>query len=272
MTRTGRIVVRSAGLATALLAATAVLAMMVGTASAAVIYNNIPKPLPGNLPSVPFEASSSSEFGGQVGFASPQARYGKDVIITMSSWACENLQSGANCHTTPKATFNWPITLSIYNVGAGEEPGAQIFTLTQTATIPYRPSANSHLCTPNVEGNVGWGASCFHGKAFKVHFPLGGLKLPDKAIISVAYNTTDYGYEPTHGSPPNIGADSLNVAVVKPPPAVGTNPLPEDGYVNSLWPFMYGGLGTLGTFSLAGPTGYLEGEQPAIEVQAKVRP
>ncbi|MBI2356983.1 hypothetical protein HYV12_02970 [Candidatus Dojkabacteria bacterium] len=35
-------------------------------AASAVVYNSIPDPLPGNVPSLGFEATSTSEFGGQV--------------------------------------------------------------------------------------------------------------------------------------------------------------------------------------------------------------
>ena len=64
---TGRIPRRAARLAAAVLATAGALAMTAGAASASeVIYNNIPSPLPGNLPSVPFQAIQSSEFGGQV--------------------------------------------------------------------------------------------------------------------------------------------------------------------------------------------------------------
>jgi hypothetical protein len=88
---TGRIPARAAKLVAALLATTAVLAVIAGAASAAgtVIYNNIASPLPGNLPSVGFEATSASEFGGQVELAGASATK-TTVTVGMSSWACES--------------------------------------------------------------------------------------------------------------------------------------------------------------------------------------
>ncbi|MDE2588961.1 MAG: hypothetical protein KGL95_04780, partial [Patescibacteria group bacterium] len=53
------------------------------SASGIVIYNNIPTPLPGNLPSEAFEAQSASEFGGQIAFAGT-ARQNPTVTVTMS--------------------------------------------------------------------------------------------------------------------------------------------------------------------------------------------
>ena len=53
----------------AIFVATAALALAAGTASAGTVYNNIPKPIPGNVASLGFEATQTSEFGGQVQFA-----------------------------------------------------------------------------------------------------------------------------------------------------------------------------------------------------------
>lgn len=264
----GRIPARLAAAAAAALAAVAAIALTAASAGATLVYDNQPSMLPGNVVSVPFEAASTSEFGGLVGLAGT-ARKSPSVSVVLSSWACQNLEGGSACTTTPGTTFNWPITLNVYELGAGNEPGAKIASVTQTVAVPFRPSANNKRCTPNAEGAVGWGKNCFHGKAFKVTFELPDVTLPNEAIVSVAYNTTDYGYAPTHSA--DIGEDSLNVGITETPtaPSVGTDPLPEDGYVNSSWSNMYGGLGTLGTFSLAGPSGYLEGLQPLIKVKAK---
>jgi hypothetical protein len=258
---TGRIPARAAKLAGALLAATAAVALAAGTADAALIYNNVPTPKPKNLASIGFEATSTSEFGGLVEFAGT-TRKSPTVSVLMSSWACQNLQSGAACATTPHSSFSWPITLNAYEVGPGNTVGALITSKTESVTVPFRPSASKH-CPVNEEGDVGYGSGCFHGTAFRASFSLEGVTLPSKAIISVAYNTTDYGYAPTHEA--SIGEDSLNVALAG-APSVGSDPLPEDAYVNSTWSAMYGGLGTLGTFSIAGEWAEY---QPALKIQAK---
>lgn len=258
---TGRIPARAAKLAGALLAVCATTALAAGSADATLIYNNQPTPRPKNLVSLGFAATSTSEFGGQVEFAGTN-RTSPTVTVTMSSWACQNLQGGAACATTPHASFSWPITLNVYEVGPENSVGALIATTTENVAVPYRPSA-SKKCSPNSEGAVGYGKECFHGLAFKVPFSLEGTTLPSKAIISVAYNTTNYGYAPTHEA--DVGEDSLNVALAG-SPSVGTDPLPEDAYVNSSWSAMYSGMGTVGTFSIAGE--WAEA-QPVFKIKAK---
>jgi hypothetical protein len=269
----GRIPAVRASVAAALLAC-CVLAAGAAAASAEVIYDNVPVPKPKNLVSLGFEATQTSEFGGLVKFAGAD-RNSPTVTIEMSSWACQNLQGGAACSTSPGATFTWPITLNVYELGAGDEPGARIASKTLDVNVPYRPSANNKHCQLTGEGVVGWGRECYNGKAFKVSFPLEDLELPGEAILSVAYDTSDYGAEPTHEA--SVGEDSLNLGLTEPAnvsepapvaPSVGSDPLPEDAFVNSLYSAMYGGKGTVGSFSIAGEwTGF----QPIFEVKAKRR-
>lgn len=246
------------------------------SANAALIYNNIPAPLPGNLPSEGFEATSTAEFGGLVEFAGT-VRKEPTISAVMSSWACE-FGSGTTCATVPGATFSQRITLKIYKANAvtDEPEGGPIATTQQTFDIPYRPTA-SKKCVVTPEGQ-GWGKECFHGKTHVITFHPTEVTLPAKAIISIAYNTQNYGAEPTGTSGPY---DSLNVAVTEPkskveeevgkggvPPAVGLDPLPEYTYINSTYLQMYEPEphGLVGTFSLAnGWTGY----QPVFKVTAK---
>jgi hypothetical protein len=264
---TGRMSARATKLVAALLAVTAVTAIGASAAGAEVIFNNIPKPFPGNLASQAFEATQTSEFGSQVEFAGTD-RTSPTVTATLSSWACGNLQGGASCHTEPKQTFEYPITLNVYEVGPENQPGKLLDSSTQVFHIPYRPSA-SKRCSTTPEGVVGWGKNCFSGKAFKIRFPLVGAGLPEKAIVSIAYNTTDYGAEPTHSA--DVGEDSLNVALFEPGEPVmpvGTSPLPEDNYINSQNSAEYCGSSTpTGTFGLSGPC--WGGYQSAIRVIAK---
>jgi hypothetical protein len=267
----GRIPARGASLATAIVAAVGVLAISAGTASAGVIYNNTP-PHAKNLASLGYEATSTSEFGGLVKFAGT-SRTDPTVEITMSSWACQNLQGGAACKTESGATFTWPITLNVYELGAGNEPGAKIASKTLDVSVPFRPSANNKSCHLTSEGVVGFTKECFNGKEFRVKFPLEGVTLPSEAILSVAYDTSDYGAEPTHE--PSVGEDSLNLGLTEPAnpeepsavaPSVGSDPLPEDAFVNSTYSAMYGGIGTVGQFTIAGEwLGY----QPVFKVTAK---
>ncbi len=248
-------------------------------ASANVVYNNIPKPLPGNVVSQAFEATSTSEFGGQVSFASTQ-RNSPRLSVVMSSWGCQSGgASTGDCSTTPGAKFTEPIRFNVYRVGAGGEPGRLVGAVTHTYNLPYRPSANYTKCSGG-RWFSSRDSSCNNGKATRITAGLGSLDLPDQAIISVEYNTTHYGYEPIGESAPCFGTsggcpyDSLNVGVgdgdtstPEGEPTVGTQPQPDDAYLNSSWTGAYcdGSLGT-GTFRL--DAGCWTGYQPLYKVTA----
>jgi hypothetical protein len=250
-----------------LLAMGALVAVAAGSASAATtVYSNMPSPLPGNVGSVGFEATSAAELGGLVEFSG--AAKNPAVSVGMSSWSCQS--GGAedgSCVSAPGSSYNWPITLNIYEVGPGNSVGMKIVTVTQTFKIPYRPSADNTHCA----GNGGWfkAKTCFHGKLFKIKFSkLGTAKapvtLPAQAIISVAYNTTDHGYAPTGTPGPE---DSLNVGLGG-LATNGTDPLTESIYWNTTFGGFYcdGGAGGTGTFRL--DSGCWVGEQPMLQVQS----
>ena len=245
------------------------------------IYDNIPSPLPGNLPSQAFEATSTSEFGGALtmdsgGFGSS---VDDEVTVLMSSWGC---QSGHwyddTCATTPGSTFSEPITLNVYGpgmtIGGVTRPAGPPISVTQTFQIPFRPSSDDTHCTG---GNVGkWydaaSNTCFNGLATPIKFNLAGIKIMDNAVITVAYNTSDYGADPygdnnpCNSSSAGCGYDSLNVALTG-PPSVGSDPLPNDAYLDSNY---------AGSYCDSNPdVGNLvldhecwTGLQPAIRVQA----
>ena len=273
-TRTGTVM----GLATAILALTAI--MLVPAASAApmtVVYNNTTNPLPGNVPSVGFQATQTSEFGGQVQFAGTE-RDNPRINVRLSSWGCQSgTWNGGNCSTTPGSEFAHEIRLNVYKVNNDDEPGRLRAAVTRTVDMPYRPSANYTHCT---DANAGkWyhspSGNCYNGKLFNLTFDMGDTTLPEKAIISVEYNTSSWGYEPIGTSPACFTSsggcpyDSLNVGTEPGPPSVGTMPLPDDAYLNSATGGQYcdGGAGGTGFFRL--DAGCWTGFQPAIKVSAR---
>jgi hypothetical protein len=212
------------------------------------IYNNIPNPLPGNLVSVGYEATGTSEFGDRVTFAAGTNRGLKTVVQTMSSWGCQSGHWYSGCVTTPGATFSLPITLNIYNVGPGNAPGSLIGSVTQTFAIPYRPSADLVNCTAGTWFEASTG-TCFNGYATNITFNLGNLTVPDSVIFGIAYNTSHYGYVPIGQQAPcytssgGCGYDSLNVAVSDPVSSlsVGSNPAPNDAYQDTIYSSCTGG-------------------------------
>jgi hypothetical protein len=183
------------------------------------------------------------------------------------------------CVTTPGAVFSLPITLNIYAVSAGNSVGDLLASDTQTFKIPYRPSDDETNCPRDADGTRWYdGTFCYHGLAHNISWDLGGhnLTLPDRVIVSLMYNTSDYGYQPIgsgapcHSSSAGCGYDSLNVAVVSNTPFVGADPLPNSAYISSLWRGAYcaGDTGDLGIFRLdAGCWTYLGSDiQPAIQI------
>jgi hypothetical protein len=261
-----------------IIAALVVAGFMALTAVAAnaseVIYSNIPATLPGNFASYGNEAYSHAEFGGQIEFAGA-ARKNPKVTIAMSSWAC---QSGAwntnDCVTGAGAKFAWPITVNVYEVGPEGSVGAKLASGSKTFKMPYRPSA-SPKCTGGQAGEWYGKGSCWHGKAFKISMSLKAAKLPTNAIVSVSYNTTDYGPNPIGTTACNSSSagcfyDSLNVAVIEPeegPPTIGADPT-DAIYVNTTNSAETCESGTLGVFGPAKCAAFWEGAQPALAVSA----
>ena len=254
------------------------LTSLLGVASAfaqgVTIYNSIPTPLPGNLASQPFQAQQASEVGDRIQFAGT-ARSVIKVTQTMSSWGCENGNwYSSDCVTTPGATFSHPITLKIYNVGAGNQPGSLIGSVTQTFAIPFRPTADLVNCTGGRWREPSTG-NCYNGYATNITFNVAGLTVPSQVIYGIAYNTSGYGYAPIgyatacSASPQGCGYDSLNVAL-EGVVSVGTNPAPNDAYFNSLTAGNYcdGGAGGIGTFRLDPGAGCWIGFKPAVKFNA----
>ena len=242
------------------------------------IYDNIPNPFPGNLPSIAFEANQAEQFGDRVQFAGT-SRTLTTAVQGMSSWGC---QSGhwntGDCLTTPGATFSHPITLNLYNVASGNEVGSVIASVTQTFAIPYRPSADNTNCTGANAGK--WyhpaSATCFNGLATTITFNLAGLGIvvPNEVIYGIEYSTTHYGNPPVGESAScftssgGCGYDSLNVLTTADPPTVGVNPAPDDAYFSSLTAANYcdGGAGGVGTFRL--DAGCWTGFKPVVRFNA----
>lgn len=211
---------------------------------AASIYSNIPGTLAGNYPSLGYQATSTSEFGDRINFGGTD-RLLQSATVTMSSWARSEDFGNA-------VSFTHPLTLNIYSAGSGATPGALLGSVTQTFSIPYRPTV--------------WG---FNGIAFNATFDFSSLNLslPESIVYGLAYNTQSYGASP-------IGADgpynSLNFALndgVGGGITVGSNDNLDDTMWNTSFAGFYtdGGAGGVGLFRAdTNWTGYT----PMIEFNA----
>ena len=241
------------------LAALTVVGSAAAGSGANVIYNSlVPNGPPSNLPSVGFEATSTSEFGAAVTFAG-SARNLNSVTVGMSSFACVTGSwdgTGGACSTPTGATFSQPITLNIYNPSTddGVTPGTLRASVTQTFAIPYRPSTSSK-CASDPDRPYGWYSpglkKCFNGMTDNVTFNLSGVTLPNSIVYGIAFNTSHYGATPTGVSGPY---DSLNVALSTDGSGTTVNDVTagttDSIWLNSSWSGAYAdnGLGGVGTF------------------------
>ena len=99
--------------------------------------------------------------------------------------------------------------------------------------------------------------------------------LPSDVIVSVAYNTSDYGANPygtgtaCHTGGDQCGYDSLNVAVTPDTNstlAVGSDPVADSAYLSSTWGGAYCDNGSSGTGTFRLDSGCWTGEQPEISL------
>lgn len=165
-------------------------------------YNAIPASVNGNVPSVGFQASQTTEFGDQVGLGGKN-RTLNSMTVLFSSWACETGAWNTNdCTTTPGATFPVDITFNVYEDNAGT-PGAVLATKTQTVDMAYRPSASANCASGKWYNKAD--KTCYNGFPQAVKMAMPAATLGDTVIWSVTYDT----YNTNGGT--SGPADSLNV-------------------------------------------------------------
>jgi hypothetical protein len=206
------------------------------------VYNSILGPLPGNVPSLGYQATQTAEFGDLIQFAGTNRALSM-VTLVMSDWALAS--DWPTFNTGP--TWNHPITLKLYNVdnsGPNPAPGTLIATRTATFPIPWRPVAD-----PTCPGGTAWRAgdgNCYSGFAFTITFDLTGTTVPNQIIYGVAYNTETWGANPI-GTPGPY--ESLNYGLANRAPSVGSNPFPDTAYWNTETASNYtdGGTGEWGS-------------------------
>jgi hypothetical protein len=242
------------------------------------VYDSIPAPLPGNVPSEGPEAYAFNEFGDQVALATTQ-RLLTNVSVTMSSWGC---QSGhwydSTCATAPGATFSVPITFNIYAVGAGNTVGALLATKTDTFAVPYRPSYDSVKCPGAGKWFDAASSKCFNGKAVNITFKFTPqhVVLPNNVIYGIVYNSSHYGPTPVgeaaacYTSSGGCPYDSLNIGLAQVAPTVGTDVFPDGVYQNSPLAGAYcdGGTAGVGAFRLDNAPGCWAPYAPAVQIRA----
>ena len=242
------------------------------------LYNSIPKVLPGNVKSEGLEANAIAEFGDGVNLTGQPGSALHQVTIVLSSWACQNggVYAGT-CVTKPGAAFNQVVTMNIYSVvnSVPAAPGALLGSVTDTFSIPYRPTATPSLCGGDA---TQWYDSqdqlCHHGIAAPITFNFTNqhIALPNQVIVTVSYNTTHYGPHPIGQTAPCFSTstgcpyDSLNVSADTSAGILIGTPIDTDGvFVNYNSPGD-SCSGTAMTGVLALDDGCWQGYHPEIQI------
>lgn len=217
------------------------------TKSAAAVYDATPSPLPPNVASLGYEATSTSEAGDYVHLAGTSRKL-NTVTVTMSDWALYSQYSGDARYNSNSVNWTHPITVNIYSnhLDAHGVPDTRLATLTQAVSIPWRPAADSDCGTAWKATN----GQCYNGVAFNATFDLSSqnVTLPNDVIVGVEYNTADYGKTPIGIAGPY---NSLNVGIPENQTvSVGSDDNTDAIYWNSGYAGFYadGGSGGVGIF------------------------
>lgn len=244
------------------LSLTTALLFLAAGANADVLYSTMPSPVPYNVPSLGYEATSTAEFGQGVQLTGLGGGLLSQADVLMSNWALESTYEKVGTSTG----FYVPLTLNFYDVGPGDSVGSLFATDTIDAFILWRPEAS-----PSCTGGA-WLAGdgqCYNGLAQVVTFDLGALSVPNQFIYGLAFNTTDYGADPTGVPGPY---DSLNFGLIgngitPVTPSVGSDLVANSAYWNTSVASFYGdgGAGGVGIFRL--DANDWEGYDPAIDFE-----
>jgi len=224
------------GVLAAAVVASLALTATAGAVTPSAVYDATPSPLPPNVASLGFQATSTSEFGDKVHLAGTN-RVLDEITVTMSDWALKSDYPAVGTATS----WQHPITVNVYTTGL-----TLLATTTQNITIPWRPAAD-----PTCAGGTAWRASdglCYNGIAFDATFDMPNVTLPNDVIVGIAYNTQHYGSTPLGVPGPY---NSLNVGIPTGQTAsVGSDDNANNVYWNTSYGPFYsdGGLGGTGAF------------------------
>ena len=225
--------------------------LAVAPAQASLVYTSLPGGTVYNVTSLGYEATATVEFGQGVSIAGSAVL--SQAQILLSNWALESTYEPVGTSTG----FDVPLTLNLYQVGAGNSVGDLITTDTIDAHIVWRPEANA-AC------GKGWlsPGGCYNGIAQIVTFDLGNVTVPDAFIWGLSFDTTHYGASPTGVPGPY---DSLNVGLSS-GASEGSDLAPNSAFWNTGNGSLYQLGGAGGTFRL--DQGGWAGYDPAAEFDA----
>jgi hypothetical protein len=233
----------------------------------AVVYDATPNPLPPNVASLGYEATSTSQFGDSIHLGGTN-RTLKAVTVTMSDWALYADYATDARYSGNSTTWMHPITVNVYGtqLDGNGVPTTLLATMTQNVTIPWRPVADPTCANPTA-----WRAAdtlCYNGFAFNAQFDLSSLNvtLPNDVIVGVAYNTADYGAAPIHLAGPY---NSLNVGIPTGQTAsVGSDDSADKVFFNTSFAGFYADGGASGVGTFREDTGWTGNGTVAFQIEA----
>lgn len=249
------------------LAIRASMALAVGSmamaAQAGTAYDSTPAVLPASLPSQPYQAQQTVEFGDHVGLAGTDRQL-QSVTITMVTWAYQSPYLADPLYQNA-AGWTHNLTANIYGVdnsGANPALGSLLTTKTDAKLIPWRAEP-SGACS---DGQWLSAEGCRNGYAFNVTFDFSALNvtLPNELIFGLAMNTQSYGSSPLGVNGPynslNFGLTGAN--------SVGTDVETDAVFWNTGYqPFL--STGVAGQF---GRDTVWSGYVPAIQINVVPEP
>ncbi len=213
------------------------------------VYDATPSPLPPNIASLGFLATSTSEFGDYVHLADTN-RVLNTVTVTLSDWAPFSSYSSDPRYSDNSVTWTHPVTVNVYSshLDANGAPDTLLATKTEDVSIPWRPVSDP-TCDATPQPTKPWRASdgnCYSGIAFNAAFDLITLDvtLPDDVIVGIAFNTQGHGAVPmTEAGPYNL----LNVGL-EPSATVGDDDNADNVFWNTSFAPFYADGGPAGFF------------------------
>lgn len=213
----------------------------VSALSSSVVYDATPTTLPPNVASLGYQATSTAELGDAVTLAGTD-RTLTGVTVTMSNWALYSDYAQDVRYSADSVSWTHPVTVNVYSSALNPDgtPSTLLATTTQSIAIPWRPAAD-----PTCAGGTAYRATdgdCYNGIAFNAAFDFSAqqVTLPDDVIVSVAYNTGNYGATPLGINGPynslNVGIPASQVV------SVGTDVSSDALFWNTTYPGYTAGL------------------------------
>jgi hypothetical protein len=218
--------------------------IFLASAEAGMLYSTLPSPLE-VAPAVSWSygAEATTEFGDLI-----QIDPSGGTSLVSASVLLSNFSYAAQFPQFEGLGYNVQVTLNLYNVGSLNSPGSMIASSTTNEFVPFRPAPNPDGCANKTAvddpGNTGapylaGNGSCYSGSSVLANFTFNNVDLSGLPSNQLIYGVS---YDASTGP-----AQGLNFGWTTLDPSMGTNPLPDTGYLNTTNAELYFDAGASGT-------------------------